>query len=53
MHGNVGEWVWDYLTAIVKLEPDAVMGEGLSVHYSGRSSLSDDVEQWLIDNGIK
>ena len=41
------------LTAIAKLEPDAVMGEGLSVHYSGGSSLSDDVEQWLINNGIK
>lgn len=95
MHGNVGEWVWDYygdypnwwasipmpiasfleeydftgktiipfcshgggrfgqsLTAISKLAPEAVMGEALSVHYSGGSGLSDDVEEWLRTNGM-
>ncbi len=41
------------LTAIAKLAPDAVIGEGLSVHYSGGSSLSDDVSAWLDTNGIK
>ena len=32
------------LTAISKLAPDAVMGEALSVHYSGGGGLPDDVE---------
>ena len=40
------------LTAIAKLAPDAAMGEGLSVHYSGGSSLSKDVTVWLAANGI-
>lgn len=40
------------LTAIAKLAPDAQMGEGLSVHYSGGNSLSDDVAEWLESNGI-
>lgn len=41
------------LTAIAKLAPDAVMGDALSVHYSGGSSLSEDVRQWLSENGIE
>ena len=41
------------LTAIAKLAPNAVLGEGLSVHYSGGSSLSDDVSAWIDKNGIK
>ena len=40
------------LTAIAKLAPDAVMGEGLSVHYSGGSTLTDNVTAWLKANGI-
>ena len=40
------------LTAIAKLAPDADMGEGLSVHYSGGPSLSDDIQKWLDVNGI-
>ena len=40
------------LTAIAKLAPDADLGEGLSVHYSGGSSLSEDVSAWLSGNGI-
>lgn len=40
------------LTAIAKLVPDASMGEALSVHYSGGSSMPDDVAQWLETNGI-
>ena len=41
------------LTAIAKLAPDSDMGEGLSVHYSGGSSLSSDVYEWLSKNGIE
>lgn len=41
------------LTAIEKLAPDAVMGEGLSVHYSGDSSLDSDIREWLGTNKIK
>ncbi len=40
------------LTAIAKLAPDAFIGEGLSVHYSGGSSLPDDVSAWLYKNGL-
>ncbi|MCM1145135.1 MAG: SUMF1/EgtB/PvdO family nonheme iron enzyme [Lachnoclostridium sp.] len=40
------------LTAISKLAPETKMGEALSVHYSGGSSLSGDVEEWLRTNGI-
>ncbi len=40
------------LTAIAKLAPDAEMGEGLSVHYSGGSEMPDDVANWLEENGI-
>ena len=40
------------ITTVVKLAPDADMGEGLSVHYSGGSSLSDDIQKWLDVNGI-
>lgn len=41
------------LTAIAKLAPDSLMGEGLSVHYSGGSGLPDDVARWLSDNNLK
>ncbi len=41
------------LTAISKLAPDAVLGEGLSIHYSGGSTLSDDIAEWLNKNNIK
>ena len=40
------------LTAIAKLAPDADMCEGLSVHYSGGSSLSDDIQKRLDVNSI-
>ncbi len=40
------------LTAIAKLAPDAAMGEALSIHYSGGSSMPDDVSGWLEANGI-
>ena len=35
------------LTAIAKLAPDANLGEGLSVHYSGGAGLPDNVSAWL------
>ena len=41
------------ITAIAKLAPNAKIGEGLSVHYSGGSSLKKDVADWLKKNGIK
>ena len=41
------------LTAIAKLAPDSTMGEGLSIHYSGGSALSDDVANWLKTNNIQ
>lgn len=40
------------ITAISKLVPEAAMGEGLSVHYSGGSELSNDISQWLETNEI-
>lgn len=41
------------LTAIAKLVPGAVIGEGLSVHYSGDSGLNDEISEWLSINGIE
>ena len=40
------------LTAIAKLAPNSVIGEGLSVHYSGGSTLDEDINEWLDKNGI-
>ena len=40
------------LTAILKLAPKATLTEGLSIHYSGGSSLSKDVEKWLKKCGV-
>lgn len=40
------------LTAIAKLAPDAAMGEGLSVHYSGGAGLAEDIKAWLELNEI-
>ena len=41
------------LTAIAKLAPDAAMGDALSVHYSGGSTLESDIAGWLEKNGVK
>ena len=41
------------ITAISKLAPKAKIGSGLSIHYSGGSSLAKDVQKWLEKNGIK
>ena len=40
------------LTAIAKLAPDSELGEGLSIHYSGGSTLPSDVSAWVDRNGI-
>lgn len=46
--GRLGQSVTD----IAKLAPKAKITEGLSVHYSGGSSLSRDIEAWLRKNGL-
>lgn len=40
------------LTAIAKLAPNSTMGEGLSVHYSGGSTLLEDISAWLKENEL-
>ena len=40
------------LSAISKLAPNAVIKEGLSVHYSGGTRLSYDIKKWLTKNKI-
>jgi len=40
------------LTAISKLAPNAIMGEGLSIHYSSGDEMPDDVAEWLKENKI-
>ena len=40
------------LTTIAKLAPDANIGEGLAVSYSGGASMPTDVSAWLNNNGI-
>ena len=46
--GRLGQSVTD----IAKLAPKAKITEGLSVHYSGGSSLSRDIDNWLRKNGL-
>ena len=41
------------LTAIAKLAPASNIGQGLSIHYSGGSTLSEDVSAWLEANHLK
>ena len=40
------------ITDISKLAPNSRIGEGLSIHYSGGSSLDSDISEWLSSNGI-
>ena len=40
------------LTAIAKLVPDATLGEGLAINYSGGDSMPQDVANWLAANGV-
>ena len=44
--GRLGQSV----TAITKLAPDAIIGEPLSIHYSGGASLGNDISDWLTIN---
>jgi flavodoxin len=41
------------LTAIAKLVPQAEIGEGLTVSYSGGARLPDEISAWLSRNGIE
>ena len=41
------------LTAIAKLAPDAEMGIGLAINYSGGAAMPDNVAAWLSANGIR
>ncbi len=41
------------ITAISKLALKAKLTEDLSIHYSGGSTLSKDVEKWLKKTGVK
>lgn len=49
-HGGGG--LGQSVSAIAKLAPQAELGEGLSVHYSGGLSLGDDITAWLAENGL-
>lgn len=40
------------ITDISKLAPNSRIGEGLSIHYSGGSSLENDISNWFSANGI-
>lgn len=40
------------LTAIAKLSPNTILGPGLSIHYSGGTSMPQDVSDWLRENGF-
>lgn len=40
------------LTAIAKLNPNVLMGEALSIYYSGDGSLPNDIAKWLEANKI-
>lgn len=40
------------LTAISKLAPNVELGEALSIHYGGGSSLDNDIAEWLKQNKV-
>ena len=40
------------LTAVAKLAPDADIGEGLAINYSGGTSMPSDVSAWLETNHV-
>ena len=47
--GEFGQSISD----ISKYAPNSKIGEPLSIHYSGGSSLSSDIQKWLSKNGIE
>lgn len=46
--GRLGQSV----SAISKMAPDAIIGDALSIHYSGGSTRDSDIAAWLERNGI-
>ena len=46
--GGLGQSVTD----IAKLAPNSRLGEPLSIHYSGGSTLESDIDEWLEANGV-
>lgn len=46
--GGLGQSVTD----IAKLAPNSRIGEPLSIHYSGGSTLESDIDEWLETNGL-
>lgn len=44
--------VWPEPDGHRKAGPHAELGEGLSVHYSGGATLSEDITAWLQANGL-
>lgn len=40
------------ITDISKLAPNSRIGKGLSIHYSGGTSLENDITTWLNSNGV-
>lgn len=49
---NGGGGLGQSVSAISKLAPEATVTDGLSIYYSGGSSLSSDVAAWLEANGV-
>lgn len=47
--GGFGQSIAD----ISKLAPSSRMGEGLSIHYSGGTTLDSNIDAWLEENGIE
>ena len=49
---NGGGGLGQSVSAISKLAPNAVVKDGLSIYYSGGSSLAEDVSEWLVKCGV-
>lgn len=49
---NGGGGLGQSVSAISKLAPEATVADGLSIYYSGGSSLSSDIAAWLDANGV-
>lgn len=49
---NGGGGLGQSVSAISKLAPNSVVKDGLSIYYSGGSSLAEDVSQWLDKCGV-
>ncbi len=49
---NGGTRFGDSISDLSKMEPDAYVGQGFEYTYSGGSGLADDLDAWLVSNGI-